>query len=72
MSSLTKVEQKVAESIPINALKMIVIYYLNGVGLFTLGPSIVFHAGKSSVFKLADTLWLIGAFGVIYDGTEAC
>ena len=51
---------------------MIVIYFLNGLGFITLGLSIVFHTGKSSAFKLTDTLWLIAAFGVIYDGTEAC
>jgi PAS domain S-box-containing protein len=49
---------------------MIVIYFLNGLGLFTLGLSIVFHAGKRSAFKLADTLWLIGAFGVIHGLSE--
>jgi PAS domain S-box-containing protein len=65
-----KVEQKVAESIPIKAFKMIVIYFINGLGLFTLGLSIVFHAGKRSAFKLADTVWLIGAFGVIHGLSE--
>jgi hypothetical protein len=51
---------------------MIVIYFLNGLVFFTLGLSVVFHIGKSSAFKLADALWLVAAFGVIYDGTEAC
>lgn len=46
---------------------MIVIYFLNGLCFFTLRLSIVSHAGKRSVFKLADTQWLIAAFGVIYD-----
>lgn len=50
---------------------MIVTYFLSGL-FFSLRASIVFHTGKSSAFKLTDTLWLIAAFGVIYDGTEVC
>jgi hypothetical protein len=53
-------------------IKMIVIYFLDGLCFSTLRLSIVFHAGIRSASKLADTLWLIAAFGVIYDGTEAC
>jgi PAS domain S-box-containing protein len=49
---------------------MIVIYFLNGLGFFTLGLSIAFEAGKSSAFKITYTLWLIAAFGVLYGLSE--
>jgi hypothetical protein len=51
---------------------MVVKYIFLTVCVFYLKSVYSFHAGKRSAFKLTDTLWLIAAFGVIYDGTEAC
>ncbi|MDT8302032.1 MAG: PAS domain-containing protein [Sedimentisphaerales bacterium] len=49
---------------------MLFVWFIYGLAFFVLGLVILVYPKKPSVFKLADDIWLIAAFGIIHGINE--
>lgn len=49
---------------------MIFVWFIYGLAFFVLGLVILVYPKKPSVFKLADDIWLIAAFGLLHGTNE--